>query len=118
MEISVLPHCALVQIFTRLVYGDGGVSAVVTVFNTGSAGIVWKCEWLRYSSAACFPENTISARCWGNSVLFRTTGAARDHGGACCPPLRGNATSSKFPPSDMSDFVIVCCFSDPFPVLF
>lgn len=103
MEISVLPCCALVQVFTRLVYGASGVSAVVTVLSRGRAGIVWKREWLRYSSAACFPENTISARYWGNSVLFRTTLAARDCGGAHCPPLWGKATSSKFPPSDVSD---------------
>lgn len=76
-------------VFTRLVYGVGGVSAVVTVPNrAGQASLE---IWLGYSSEACFPENTISARCWGNSALFRTTVAVRNCGVAHCPPTQGNA---------------------------
>ena len=83
----MLPCCALVQVSTRLVYGGNGASAAVAVFSRGRAGIVWKCEQLRCSSAVCFPENAISARCWDSSVVFRTTAAARDRGGAHCPPF-------------------------------
>lgn len=98
-EFSVLLCCAL--FFTRLVYGAGGVSAVVTVLNrAGQASLEIR---LRYSSVACFPENTISARCWGNFALFRTTVVVRNCGVAHCPPPQGNAAWSKFPPSDLSD---------------
>lgn len=98
-EFSVLLCCAL--FFTRLVYGAGGVSAVVTVLNR--AGQASSEIRLRYSSVACFPENTISARCWGNSALFRTTVAVRNCSVAHCRPPQGNAAWSKFPPSDLSD---------------
>lgn len=110
LKTTVFKHghfCATVLYFGAGFYqtlcGAVRVSAVVTVLNRGRAGIVWKCEWPRYSSAGCFPEYPISTRCLGNSVVFGATVAARDRGGACCPPLRGNATSTKFPPSDMSD---------------
>lgn len=49
-EFSVLLCCAL--FFTRLVYGAGGVSAVVIVLNrAGQASLE---IWLRYSSVTCF----------------------------------------------------------------
>lgn len=101
--------CAL--FFTRLVYGADGVSAVVTVLKrTGQTSLE---IWLRYSSVACFLPDVGAIlpyleQLWQSGTVLKHTVLL----------LKEMQLDLNFLPQTCQTFVIVCCFSDPFPVLF
>lgn len=104
--------------FYHTSHGPDGAHVTAAIQSSKGTCVFWKCEMMRYSSAVCFPETPVQIMLGQIQSYFEQPWQPGTMLEQAVLLFEEMQLHLNFLPWTCQTLVIVCCFSDPFPVLF